>query len=89
VAATDPEYVEPTVAVAGVSVAGRESGVAAVMVKLSCAVAVNLFGEPESVTVKVGLKFPAQEAVMVPVIAPVLVFSVRQEGKEPLVSAHV
>ncbi len=79
----------PTVAVAGLSVAGRESGAAGVMVKLSCAVAVILVGEPESVTVKVGLKSPAQAAVMVPVIAPVLVFRVRQVGRDPPVSAHV
>ena len=54
--------------------------IVALLLEVSC-------GEPESVTVPVKLKVPA--VVGVPVMAPVLAFSVSPGGKEPELMANV
>ena len=71
-------------------VAGAGSTIvgAPLMVMVSCSVAESAVGVPESVTLKVRLAVPAQEATGVPERTPAAV-SVRQLGSVPLLRVHV
>jgi hypothetical protein len=57
------------------------------MVRLSFSVAVRAVGLPESLTIKVRLEVPAQEAVGVPDMTPAEVIA-RHDGSVPLERVH-